>query len=222
MHEVTWLLSDRSEIQAWFYSRQWIQAGAGAGVECWAGAGAVLSAGLELVLMLSPGLQLGGWELAGAHAHRGCSWLFVNNGSLGKTPGSLFPSRSLKGYGIWEMCHFHPFWFTSAWMTGPLPAPRPRQRRLGPLGRCSVWAEVLLLGQGSLRSRSSEGGCNRNRTPGVLAVLRSWVQGSRWNLKLGCGKLQKLLTWSQGLGGCRPEAAGNGFPERPWAPLQPP
>ena len=50
-------------------------------------------------IMLSPGLQLGGWEPAGAHARRGCSRLFVNSGSLGKMPGSLFPSRSLKGSG---------------------------------------------------------------------------------------------------------------------------
>ena len=106
----------------------------------------MLSPGLELVLMLSSWLELGGWEPAGAQARRGHSLFFVNDATLGEMPGSPFPSCSLKGYGIWKMCHLQPSWFTSACMTGPLPALRPRQRpHLRHLGRCLVWAEVLLL-----------------------------------------------------------------------------
>ena len=106
----------------------------------------MLSPGLELVLMLSSWLELGGWEPAGAQARRGHSLFFVNDGTLGEMPGSPYPSCSLKGYGIWKMCHLQLSLFTSAWMTGPLLAPRPRQRpRLRHLGRCLVWAEVFLL-----------------------------------------------------------------------------
>lgn len=105
----------------------------------------------------------------------------------------------------------------------PLPALRPGQRlRLRHFGRCSVWAKALLLWVREVSgARSSKGSCDRNSTREVLvsSIGCSWVQGgSRLDLKLGCGKLQRLLTWSQKVGGCGPEAARNHFPERPRPP----
>lgn len=75
------------------------------------------------MLTLSPGLELGGWEPGGAHARRGRSLFFVNERPVGEMPSSPFPPCSIKEDGIWEVCHLHPFWFTSAWMAGPTTCP---------------------------------------------------------------------------------------------------
>lgn len=119
---------------------------------------------LELVLMLRPGLELGGWELAGAHAHREHSlFFFVFSRPVGEMPGSPFSPWSLKGYGLWDMCHLHPSWFA---LPGRLVTPLPRDP-----GRHCVLAYREMLGSALWFSCSgqevsgaggSKGSCVRN------------------------------------------------------------
>lgn len=136
-----------------------------------------------------------------------------------------FTSSFSQSQGMWDLADMSLSPFLVPFCLDDCPPPCPvaqAETRLGRLGRCLVWAEGLLLWA--------------REFPGVEAVRvaatgeHSWGPGSstmflgpgsRRDLKLGCGKLQKLPTWSQGAGGCCPEAARNGFPERPWAPLQP-
>lgn len=83
---------------------------------------------LELVLTSRAGLQLGGWEPAGA---QGCR---EHATPLREQQASTDTRLTLKGYCLWEMRHLHPYWLTSAWMAGHpacLKAQRLCLRRLG-------------------------------------------------------------------------------------------
>lgn len=109
---------------------------------------------MELVLVMSPGLGLGGWEQA--RAIEKTLLFFMNNKPMGEMPGVSFSLWNLKGYDIWWMHHLHPC--LDGWPRC-LP-PGPGRACVSLVGRrCSVWAVVLLLWAGEVLGAASSNGC---------------------------------------------------------------